>query len=249
MRSSTTRILTALALALLAAPGLLGFSFEPITQDFAPSGEGANHVFRVVNTTADRIAVRVSVRPRRIEPNGEEIQGKESDEFVVYPRQMLLDPGERRSVRVAWRGTDSPERELSFRIIAEQLPVNVDEAPATQGGGIVLTYRYEGSLYVVPPGASPQIQLETVESAFFNGQPALGITVRNDGTRHRLLSNARVEISSQPGGDPVVTLGPEALPGMNGENMLAGSTRDFYVPLPAELPDGSLYGRIVLDEE
>ena len=244
-----SRAVCALALAILVVPGLFAFSFEPITQDFSPSGEGSSHVFRVVNTTEERIAVRVSIRPRRIEPNGAEIQGKESDEFVIYPRQMLLDPGARRSVRVAWRGSDSPSAELSYRIIAEQLPVNTGETPTTQGGGIVLTYRYEGSIYVVPPEARPDISLTTIGPSFLEGEPALGITIENTGTRHGLLSNAVVEIATDPGGEAQLVLGPVDLPGLTGENMLAGSTRDFYIPIPDDLPEGPLYGRLTIDEE
>jgi fimbrial chaperone protein len=244
-----TRVLIALALVSLIAPGLLSFSFEPITQTFDPSGEGANHVFRVTNTTTERIAVRISVRPRRIEPDGTEVQGKESDDFVVYPRQMLLDPGDRRSVRVAWRGTDSPTSELAFRIIAEQLPVNLGAEQSTEGGTIVLTYRYEGSIYVMPPGARPSIQVTSVEETFSAGEPALGVTIENSGTRHGLLSQARLDIATRPDGDPAISLGPEDLPGLSGENMLAGSVRRFFVPVPAELPDGPLYAQIRIDEE
>lgn len=241
-------VLFALVLLVSAAPGLLAFTFQPITQEFAPAGERASHVFRVVNTTETQIAVRISIRPRTIEPDGSEIQGAISDDFVVYPARMLLEPGDARSVRVAWTG-GVPEQELAYRIIAEQLPVNTNADEPEQGGAIVLTYRYEGSVYVVPPGARAELETLSVEpSVEPEGRRALRVTVRNKGTRHTLLTDPRLELRTSPSEDPFLSLGPDELVGLAGENMLAGTTRHFFVELPDNLPDQRVYGTIILDD-
>jgi fimbrial chaperone protein len=217
------------------------FSFEPISQDFAPSGQSANHVFRVHNTTAERIAVQVSVRPRRIEPNGTEIQGKEAEEFVVYPRQMLLEPDEQRSVRVRWNGPADIPAELPFRIIAEQLPVDFGEDHPAEGASIRLTYRYEGALYVVPSNAAPDIRVDSV--AIQPGEDGMDMVVqlRNDGTRHALLKDLVLHLRETEDGERRITLETAELPGIAGENMLAGSIRRFRTPVPAEMWDGPIY--------
>ncbi len=213
------------------------FRFEPISQDFAPSGPGASHVFRVTNTMTERIAVRLSVRPRRIERDGVEVQGAEAQEFLVYPRQMLLAPGEARSVRVRWEGASAPQSEQAFRIIAEQVPVDFGGDQPAQGAGIRLTYRYEGALYVVPPGAAPDLRLDAARVVERDGGRVLVVEVTNVGTRRTLLHEASLTIRA-PSGETV--LGPQELPGMAGENMLAGSTREFVMPAPAGLPTGAL---------
>lgn len=213
------------------------FRFEPISQDFAPSGPGASHVFRVTNTMTERIAVRVSIRPRRIERDGVEVQGAEAEEFLVYPRQMLLAPGEARSVRVRWEGSSTPQSEQAYRIIAEQVPVDFGAEQPAQGAGIRLTYRYEGALYVVPPGAAPDLRLEAARVVDRDGGRVLVVEVANAGTRRTLLHEASLTIRTDSG---ETVLGPEELPGMAGENMLAGSTREFAVPAPAGLPTGGL---------
>lgn len=248
MLSMQVRVPTiALTLALLAVSGLSAFTFQPITQDYAPAGEGASHVFRVANTTDSQIAVRVSVRPRRIEPDGTEIQGDPSEDFVVYPGRLLLDPGDSRSVRVVWTG-GTPEQELAYRIIAEQLPVAANTDQPDQGGTIVLTYRYEGSIYVVPPGARPEVGIAAVEPIRRGETEVLRITVENTGTRHTLLSQPRLELRTSAAGEPVLTLNPDDLVGLAGENMLATSVRHFTVPLPEDLPQGRLFGTIILDD-
>ncbi len=213
------------------------FRFEPISQDFAPSGPGASHVFRVTNTMAERIAVRVSVRPRRIERDGIEVQGPESTEFLVYPRQMLLDPGDARSIRVRWEGTEAPDMEQAFRIIAEQVPVDFGGEQPAQGAGIRLTYRYEGALYVVPPGAAPDLRLDAARILERDDGRVLVVVVSNVGTRRTLLHEARLTLRTSAG---EIVLGAEELPGMTGENMLAGSTREFVVPAPAGVATGVL---------
>lgn len=223
------------------------FSFEPITQDYSTTGPGASHVFRVANTTDSRIAVRVSVRPRRIEPDGTEVQGKDSEEFIVFPRQMLLEPGDRRSIRVRWSGPESIDAELAYRIVAEQMPVDMGTDEPTQGGGIRLTYRYEGSLYVVPAGAEPNLRVVSVQRS--GDGETLRVEIINEGSLHTLLSGARLLLSREQGAEPDVELGPEELPGLAGENMLAGANRFFAIPIPDDLWDGPIYAEIECDEE
>ena len=237
MRTALLRFSLIVACAISAQ----AFSFEPISQDFASSGPGASHVFRVNNSTDERIAVKISVRPRRIEPDGTEIQGKEAEEFVVYPRQMLLEPGEARSVRVRWNGPAEVESELPYRIIAEQLPVDFGEELPAQGASIRLTYRYEGVLYVVPPGARPDILITDVSRASRPEGDMLTFEFQNIGTRHALLRDLAVSLRDSEGGDVRISLEADQLAGIAGENMLAGSIRRFELPVPADLWDGPIY--------
>lgn len=243
MRNTVLRF----SLIIACAASAQAFSFQPISQDFAPSGPDASHVFRVNNTTEERIAVQISVRPRRIEVDGTEIQGKESAEFIVYPRQMLLEPSEQRSVRVRWNGPSDIDVERSYRVIAEQVPVDFGEVRPAQGASIRLTYRYEGSLYVVPPGAVPAVHVKRVYR-----QPddeMIILELENTGTRHALLRELSVFLMSEEEGDVRVVLGPNELPGVAGENMLAGSVRRFAVPAPADLWSGPMYADIEFSRE
>lgn len=237
-----------LLLILFASAAAAGaFQFEPISQQFAPTGRNASQVFRVTNTNEERIAVRVVVRPRRILPDGREVQGEPAPEFVVYPTQMLLDPGEQRSVRVRYGGESELATELAYRIIAEQVPVAMDAEQQTQGGSIRLTYRYEGSLYVTPPGVSARIEIVAVELVAKDGLPQLRVEIHNGGGRHALLQDARLALMTAPDIEPTTELVGDQLAGLIGENMLADSTRVFFVPAPEGFPDGPLYGELSYD--
>ncbi|MDC7226725.1 MAG: hypothetical protein PQJ61_08165 [Spirochaetales bacterium] len=139
------------------------FVFEPINQDYAPSGKNSNHIFRVANPGTEKIAVKISIRPRYLEPDGTEIQGEVSDLFSVYPKQILLEPNESRSIRVKWIGDAEPAVELPFRIIAQEVPVSFTQTHPAEGASIRLTYRYEGNIYIIPWGAKAKLGIKSMK--------------------------------------------------------------------------------------
>ncbi len=146
--------------------GLAAFTFSPISQEFSEEGKNSSHVFTINNDSlTDRIAVKVSVFRRNMNEKGEETLEDSSGDFLIYPAQSILNPGESRSVRIKWQGGAVRKQEKAYRIIAEQLPVDFrQEENRSNGGGIRFTFRYEGSLYVVPPGAEADIKLLSIES-------------------------------------------------------------------------------------
>jgi len=152
-----------ISLIIVCTAQVQAFNFEPITQDYTPTGKGSNHVFHVANPGTEKIAIKISIRPRSLEPDGTEIQGEESSLFMIYPRQIILNPNESRSIRVKWNGEPEPSAEIPFRIIAEQIPVAFSELQPVLGGQITLTYRYEGNIYIVPPGAKPDLSITSIK--------------------------------------------------------------------------------------
>ena len=224
--------------------GVQAFNFEPITQDFTPEGKGSNQVFRAGNPGEEKIAVKISIRPRTIEQDGTEKQGAESGDFIIYPRRLILEPGESRSIRVKWTGDTAPAKELPFRIIAEQLPVAFSEKQAIEGAQITLTYRYEGNIYIVPPGAKAVLKINSIKRVADSEQEYLQIETLNTGDRHTLLNGIEVKLKRDENDSNPIILKDEQLRGMAGENMLAGAARIFRIPVPADLWEGPVYGSI-----
>ena len=208
---------------------LFSFSFEPISSNYSPSGPRANQLFRIVNTEKGKIAVRVSVTTREIDSEGNETNVPVPELFMVYPSRMVLEAGESRSVRVKWNGDPDPPRELAFRIIAEQIPVEFEPNERTDGAGIRLTYRYMGNIYILPHGAAPEVVLTSHELRGNN----LVLNMENKGSRHTLLENLAVYFNSLKG-ERILSLAAPELPGVEGENLLAGDERRFVVTLSRE---------------
>ncbi|MBP2313877.1 fimbrial biogenesis chaperone [Azospirillum soli] len=208
------------------------FRLVPIEMEFAPSGRGATQIFRLENDTAEPVAIEVSLMTRRMTEQGEDQLEPAGENFAIFPEQIVLQGNQSQSVRVQWMGNANPSQELAFRLVAEQLPVDLGKAPLP-GGQVRLLVRYVASVYVTPQGAKPD---PVVTSVAPQGK-ALAVTVTNRGTSRQILRDATLTVT---GGGKTVTLRGEQLTGLLGENVLAGATRRFSIPLPAGLPQGPL---------
>ncbi|WP_374666891.1 molecular chaperone [Ramlibacter sp.] len=224
------RLLARLAAACLATASFMAhaMSFTPIEMDFSPSGRGATQVFRLENTTAEPTAVEITLKSRQMKADGEDVLADADDQFNVFPAQVVLQPGQAQTVRVQYVGPAALQAERAFRLIAEQLPIDVGQAP-TNGGRMRLLVKYVASVYVVP--ANVRAVLKTGEAKVVTAGNArwLEVPVTNEGGTRRILKNAQLEVAGR-------TLGAEQLKGLEGENVLAGTTRVFRVPAPADLP-------------
>lgn len=219
-------------LLLAQASPASAFRLVPIEMEFAPSGRGATQIFRLENDTAEPVAIEVSLLARRMTEQGEDQLDPAADKFTVFPEQVVLQANQSQSVRVQWMGDANPSQELAFRLIAEQLPVDLGKAPLP-GGQVRLLVRYVASVYITPQGAKPD---PVVTSVAPQGK-ALAVTVANRGTARQILRDATLTVT---GGGKTLTLRGDQLAGLAGENVLAGATRRFSIPLPAGLPQGPL---------
>jgi fimbrial chaperone protein len=215
----------------LAAPAQ-AFRLIPIEMEFEPQGRGATQIFRLENDSAEPVAVELTMMGRRMTETGEDQLDDASDRFVIFPEQVVLQPNQSQSVRVQWIGPTTPERELAFRMVAEQLPVDLGRAPP-QGGQVRLLVRYVASVYITPPGAKPDLGVTAVAP---QGKQ-LAVTVSNRGTARQILRDPTLTVQTA---DKSVPLRGDQLAGLAGENVLAGGTRRFLIPLPAGLGQGPL---------
>lgn len=220
-------------ITIIGSQMLSAFGFEPISTTFSPSGHRSNQIFRVSNGDENRIAVKISLVERIVDEEGSEHNEPVQGLFQIYPARLMLEPGDIRTVRVKWIGTETPDTEQAFRIIAEQIPVDFESQQRDDGGGIRLTYRYEGSLYVLPEGAEPDVILESYRRV----EDDLELVFLNQGERHTLLDE--LVLTLIPIGDPEnrepITLSGETLSGVRGENILAGNRRRFILPIKGNL--------------
>ncbi len=237
LASSGLSLLLATLFLLTPSPAAQAFELVPIRMEFEPAGRGANQSFRLENGSSNTVAIQVSMLTRQIDVNGKETNAPAEDDFLVYPPQVLLKPNQVQTLRVKWLGTPKPEKELAYRILAEELPVN-REKDTQNGGKIDFLVRYLGAVYIVPKGAKANVVLESAApQTDAAGKRQIELIFHNRGTAHSILSDLRLKIQA---GGKTVELGPEALKNVAGENILAGQKRRFVLPWPEGLPEGPL---------
>jgi fimbrial chaperone protein len=223
-----------LLLSVAAVDEANAFRFSPFRAKFDPSGDGANQLFTVENNTDEPASVQLRIATREVDVDGGEKNVDADKDFMIYPAQMVLEPHATRSVRVQWAGDANLKEEKAYRIIAEQLPVNLDkEKPKTSAVKFLVTYR--GALFVTPPGLAQDVTVDFVgETNNASGKKMLEIVLHNRGTQHALLRNLKLNIKDDKGN--VITLsGEDALKGITGEGILAGHRRQFLMPWPKDL--------------
>ena len=222
----------------------LAFKLEPISRVFEPAGAGATQSYEVINDSAEQIAVELSMAERKISLEGQETTESADDDFLVYPSQIVLPPQGVQSVRVTWLGNPNPEKELAYRIIAEQLPINLNNPEESQAettsGAVKVMFRYMGSVYIRPKNAESKVVLNGItHEKGTDGNDRLVITFDNQGTRRAVLSELNLNLTSQ---GSQLTLKPEQLEGVNNGVILAGNQRRFSIPWPQQLPIGEVTG-------
>jgi fimbrial chaperone protein len=240
MKFSTYQFLVLCLVAVLITPVTAhAFKLVPMSVKMTPSGRGASETFIVDNNAAKPIAVEMKLFVRSMTEEGEDILTESEDDFVVFPAQMIVMPGQSQSVRLQWIGPE-PDKELAYRLVAEQLPLSLEEE-VIDGGRINVLFRYVASVYILP---KRRLQADVkVTSAYVeegnrdDDSNSLIIIAHNGGTKHTILRDPALTIKTPTN---EIILKTEQLPGLAGANILVGHTRKFMLPKPAGLHTGSL---------
>ncbi len=237
-------IMVSLFLLLGAGTAIAQLQFRPMNVDLSPEGRSSSATFTVSNPGKDPIAVRVRILTREIAEDGSERQNPvERGTFGLFPATVVLEAGQSRAVRLSWHGSAQPERELAYRILAEQVPVDfASDASGNDQVSIEIMFRYLGAVYVKPAGVAPKV-VATVERTETAGRANL--ILENVGTEHVVLHDLRVTITGRGESGPVdYPVDAEQLKGLSSANMLAALRRVHPITLPPEIPDGPLSAAI-----
>lgn len=220
---------------LLALPFLVAFSFSPMSQSIE-LGDGQKQVqFIVENPTGEPMAVEIGLRDRIQKEDGSEDQPASKD-IAAFPPQLIIPPKEKRTVRVSFMGS-KPTTEKAYRVVAEQLPVDVNGV-RQKGSGIKMLLKYVAALYVNPGNTKADLKVVSIQVG-----SELKITLENKGSLHAPLVNPQLTLKK---GSKKILLKDGQLKGLAGENVLAGARRVFSIPAVSGV-DATFEGSIKVD--
>ena len=225
-KSLSYSILTTVFL-LLTTFSANALQMTPLSLVLKPSGGGAKQSVRVTNESNKPIAVQFSVTTRQ-QINNKEVRTPADKDFMIYPPQTIIPAKTTQKVRVEWLGAGNMQKEQAYRLIAEQVHVSLDTQKQT---GINMLMTLINGLYVQPNGTKSNVQVKAVQR---HGNQ-LAVTLTNTGTRHQILRFATLNLKN---GEKVLTLKGKTLQGIEGNNVLAVSTKRFLIPLPKGYVDG-----------
>jgi P pilus assembly chaperone PapD len=107
--------------------------------------------------------------------------------------------------------------------------------------GVNILLRYVAALYVAPKNIAQHVFFKNAVAGERDGKKGIVVTVENDGTKHALLSNPVLKVQTAKGAAPVAISG-DSLSEIDGQNLLAKSSRTFFVPWDASVEGASYEG-------
>lgn len=217
-------------LTFLYSASTFAFKFSPMSATLGAKGKETSSLFYLENDSEQPIAIQVTVAKREMDQNGNETNSAIGNEITLFPSQLIIPPNEKRSVKVSYVGKETLEKELAYRLIAEQLPIDLEKGK-NKKASIKVLLRYMAALYVSTDQFESDVKLASLKKT--DGKK-ISFEFENNGKKHQVLANLHLKITDEKKKKDI-SLSPEDLKGMSGENILAQSKRIFILPAEGKL--------------
>lgn len=232
-----TYIFVLLAVIFCGQLSFAAFEISPVIMTVSPSGPDATVSLTVINTGDLKTPVQISVFRRDPDVDGKEKYEDSKDMgdlFQIIPSQFILNPKEKRTVRITYVGDPKMKQELSFRVIAEEFPINVTDPEKVKNkavASIAIVSKYVASLYVKPQGTAPDVAI----TASLTKEKKMELVFQNKGTEHQILKNMKYKVTV-PSQNKEYPMPPDSVAAIGVQNILAGKSRKFVIPWPQGIP-------------
>jgi fimbrial chaperone protein len=227
------------SLFMILGVSVFAFTFMPMSISISPSGAQSIASFRLTNDAAQQIAISIKAMTRSIDENGNEINEPADKDFTIFPTRVVVQPNSFQNIKVQYKGNSKLTKEVAYRIIAEQVPIDFVQP---QSSGVKVLFRYIAALYVAPSNVKEMLSVSKVEYAEQDGKKGFLVTLTNSGTRPALINDPVLKIGGGP--SVSVTLTEDQVKAIQGQNLLAGNVRHFFIPYDNVSPNASYSGTL-----
>jgi fimbrial chaperone protein len=204
------------------------FTVTPVRVFLGPGNSSA--LLTVRNDSAEPIRFQISLKAWNQAPDGD-MQLSDTNDLVFFPALMELKPAEEKKVRVGSAFKAPVTTERSYRIFFEELPPAQVETPNPAGalGAQVRVLTKMGVPIFIQP-ANPVVKGELANVSAANR--TVSFDVRNIGNSFFTVTAATVTGLSNSGATTFTKQ-------QEGWYVLAGGSRHFVIPIPAESCKGT----------
>ncbi|HKP98461.1 MAG TPA: hypothetical protein VJ385_22210 [Fibrobacteria bacterium] len=193
--------------------------------------------------------IEITISARELTLEGKVIypSSQGADDFVVYPSQFILYPGDVKKVQVQWVGAKVPDKEMSFGFISTQLPLNLEpkEKPKVPVGKVEMVTRYEGIIVVRPANIRPLVVVDTAYARHDSTGTLMVVILNNKGTGMQSLKNIDFGIAPLDQGGKIkfnerIKISSKLTSAAANQSLMAGFRRKVEIPWPAGLQVGPI---------
>ncbi len=226
-----------------------------------PDRGALNHVYQVTNSGEDTVPVEVTVFRSKYTLDGEEelvTDDEIEDNFMIFPPQMVIPPGETRGLKLSYLG-DPPAEEVAYRVVIEEVPdIELSEEGLQEhekymktkqvGMSVTFLYKYVTRLWVKPDGVSPDLKTVSFEKVVKDDQDSLRILVKNDGKGYESFEYPKVDLILKSGKEISGGDAKEIRESVGNQTILPGAQRAFYIPWQADWPSVDSIKTVKIEE-
>lgn len=219
-------------LALLSADSARAMSVSPTEIEMTSVGGKSRAQIAVTNDGDVPLPVETILNQLSLSEAGDRTLTEAGNEFLVFPPQAMIAPGETQVFRLQWVGEPEIAASKSYLMSVSQVPVKFknkrSEVQVVVGLGVVIN--------VAPPSGTSLLRVvsaSVVQDS--NGHRRPTIAVKNSGAVHALLSQATIEVSGN--GWSILLPAAEFRERLGMGLVQPGKIRSFVLPLT--VPDSA----------
>lgn len=209
------------------SPSAYALNVSPIELFVDSGNDDLTTSLKLENKTDKSMPVELK-QFRRLHQNGKENRVA-TDDFMIYPPQIILKPKSVQTVRLIWQGVDKKSKviheEVAYRILIKQVPLDLkvnETKKKKHQSALNILYEYVASVYVQPKKMNADMKIDVVTHNKANRK--IEAHVKNVGNIHLLLSFYDF-FAKAKGFSTLVKLTPHS--DIAATNLLPGEVRKF----------------------
>ncbi len=217
-----------------------GFSMYPTTFILNKSnGEFAGKTSINYNAGTEPCPIEISIYERSVNELGEQTHSEvPTNDFVAFPGQMVLMPGERQIVQLQWVGKKLPEVERQYTVVAEQVPIKGlpnEQIKFKPMGSVKAVVKYEGILLFTADEFKPRIVINEFKKIVIAKKIGLQIQLYNEGTAMQKVDNLVFRVTRN--NNSTVIIKPKYLTNTHqGNSLFAREKRTVFIKWEHKFP-------------